>query len=192
MDILSWGNDVDVSGQRAREFSLRGTALEYGQWDGHSWSAVRSMEGLIVDNLWHHVCVTLDDTKVVLHLDGKVCAQGHMTNFLGPDDVGPNIYAARYRTPPGDYDWFWHGSIKHVHVHDIVLDPQDIFQHIVVTVVVEFQADDKLQGHCSFLSGQEITMSFDVGTTLDDLRFWLETHWQGPESCATEHSGSDF
>ena len=93
--------------------------------------------------------------------------------------MGPNIYAARYRTPPGNNDWFWHGSIKHVHVHDIVLDPKDIFQELPVTVFVEYQAEDKLKGHCLILSGHEITMNFDVDTTLDDLRFLLETHWQG-------------
>ena len=88
MDILCWGSDDNKSGQRARELSFRDTALEYGQWDGHRWSAVRSEEGLIVDDRWHHVCVTLNDRHVVLYLDGEVVAQGALENTLGAGDVG--------------------------------------------------------------------------------------------------------
>ena len=77
MDIMTWGNVLNASGDRSREFSLRDGALEYGQWDGQCWSAVRPLTGLVADGSWHHLCVTLDGTEVVIYMDGIVCAQGH-------------------------------------------------------------------------------------------------------------------
>ena len=180
MDFMSWGNDVDLAGQRAREFSLRDGALEYGQWDGQRWCAVRSTEWLIADDLWHHVCVTKDDTEVVLYVDGRECARGNVDNYVGPDDLGENIYAARYRTPPGVHDWFWQGSIKHVHVHQTVLDSSEIFPQLLVTIVVEPQDMGMLKGHCTLsLTGQEFPMDFPDETTLEDLRFMLEVLFEG-------------
>ena len=180
MDFMSWGNDVDLAGQRAREFSLRDGALEYGQWDGQRWCAVRTTEGLIADDLWHHVSVTKDDTEVVLYIDGCACARGNVDNCVGPHDVGENIYAARYRTPPGVHDWFWQGSIKHVHVHQTVLDPSEIYHQLLLTIVVEAKDMGMLKGHFTLsLSGQEFTMDFHEETTLEDLRFSLEVLFEG-------------
>ena len=181
MDIMTWGNVLNAMGESSREFNWRDGGLEYGQWDGQCWSAVRSMTGLITDGSWHHVCVTLDGTEVVIYMDGIVCAQGHLKNFVGPDDVSPNLSSGRYR--PASYEWLcWHGSIKHVHVYDSVLDTKKLFQQLLVTITLhrKVPATGILEGHCVLsLNGDEFTIDLDADATLEALRFSVEVLWGG-------------
>ena len=97
---MSWGNAFDTEGQRAREFSLRSGCLEYGQGDGNTWSFVRA-DRRVDDGVWHRV-----GKDVRLYLDGDEVAAGNIDNSVAGNEVGLDFYAARFRTPPGDHDWF--------------------------------------------------------------------------------------
>ena len=78
MDFMSWGNPDDIAGQRTREFSLRHGCLEYGQYDGLVWSAVRA-ESRIDDGIWHLVAVTKHGRDVHLYVDGYEVARSEQT-----------------------------------------------------------------------------------------------------------------
>ena len=76
---MSWGNGFDTEGQRAREFSLREGCLEYGQYVGNTWSAVRAPTR-VGDGVWRRVSVTKKGKDVRLYLYGKEVAAGNIDN----------------------------------------------------------------------------------------------------------------
>ncbi len=79
------------------------------------------------DDVWHRVAVAKKGKEVRLYLDGKEVAAGNIDNSVTGKDVGLDLFAARFRTPPGGHDWFWNGSIKNVNIYDAALDGNIIF-----------------------------------------------------------------
>ena len=126
IDFMAWGNQVDLCGQRVREFGLRDGCLEYGQWHNHSWSAVRAT-ARIDDGVWHRVAVVKRQAQALLFVDGAEVASRPITNDVHADDVHDDFYSARFRTPPGEHDWFSHGAIKNIVIYDKAVTVDAIF-----------------------------------------------------------------
>ena len=122
--------------------------------------------------------MTKNGRDVCLYVDGDEVAYGIIDNCVGGNDVGLDFYAARFRTPPGSHDWFWHGSLKNVNICDAALDRDDIFSTCALTISASV-LDTRTILNCRCVSGEDFSLEFGPFATLADLRAELDVRYQG-------------
>ena len=138
IDLMCWGNNTAAvidegandNGQRTREFGLRNGFLEYGQWDGSNWEAVRA--GVPIDDgRWHRVAVIKKMKDVSLYVDGHFIGRREITSTISNDQVDPCLYCARFRSlEKVTHDYFFMGAIKKTLIYKKAMKMQNIFQSV--------------------------------------------------------------
>jgi hypothetical protein len=143
---------------------------------GGGWNAVNTAATPIVENQWHHIAVSFDDSEdlVVFYVDGVKFSEA--TETVSPSDFSGAVRIGRNRNSYG-----WRGKLDDVRIYRDVLDANEVAELAVRKPAAHWKLDDgNGQTAIDSAGGHHGTLlngpSWTVGAVGDGVEFNGSSH----------------